>query len=117
MAHRMLSHSSRRYVGKIAGFPAADDCKAQQFVNDVKELFEDGIGKNNEVKMRNVPPARVLCCGECTPLPECSVAMALVFSSADVRAPLMTSSCTRTVNCLKSTLKAMAQNCLGSRSL
>lgn len=35
-------------IGKTYGFLAPDDWKAIQLMDDIKDLFENGIGKNNE---------------------------------------------------------------------
>ncbi|CAB9503381.1 Glutathione S-Transferase [Seminavis robusta] len=36
------------YIGKTYGFPAPDDCKAVQIMEDIKDKFENGISKNQE---------------------------------------------------------------------
>ena len=42
------SIAASMYIGKKCGFPAPDDVKAIQLMDDIKDLFESGIGKNNE---------------------------------------------------------------------
>eukprot|EP00567_Pseudictyota_dubia_P016116 CAMPEP_0197435650 /NCGR_PEP_ID=MMETSP1175-20131217/3215_1 /TAXON_ID=1003142 /ORGANISM="Triceratium dubium, Strain CCMP147" /LENGTH=219 /DNA_ID=CAMNT_0042964747 /DNA_START=125 /DNA_END=784 /DNA_ORIENTATION=+ len=36
------------YVGKKYGFPAPDDCKALQLMDDIVDLFQNGLGKNRD---------------------------------------------------------------------
>ena len=42
------SIAANMYIGTKYGFPAQDDFKAIQFMDDIKDLFENGIGKMNE---------------------------------------------------------------------